>query len=160
MHCDINPPPKNNPLFLAKRGLNLQTVQAHLSGNPPLLCWFFKNHPPKSHIFQWTPKILYFFILNQSYLLKVTKFLVKFSKFHFLVMIEKNIFIYKLFLNISDFSLFFMQKLNPLLKKVSPLVPCNPALKVEVLSVQLFNNFVAGSTPLAERGECTLWQSK
>ena len=47
--------------------------------------------------------------------LKVTKFLVKLCQFKFLVNIDKSIFIYKLFssLNISDFSLFFMQKLEP-----------------------------------------------
>ena len=44
--------------------------------------------------------------LTASYLLKVTKFLVKISQFEFLVMTEKNIFAYKLFLssNISDFN--------------------------------------------------------
>ena len=48
--------------------------------------------------------------LTPSHLLKVTKFLVKISQFIFLVMTEKNIFVYKLFLSldISDFSLFFM----------------------------------------------------
>ena len=50
------------------------------------------------------------FSLIPSYLLKVTKFFCKISQFEFLVMTEKNIFAYKLFLslNISDFSLFFM----------------------------------------------------
>ena len=45
-----------------------------------------------------------------SYILKVTKFLVKISQFEFSVMTEKNIFVYKLFLslNISDFNIFFM----------------------------------------------------
>ena len=40
---------------------------------------------------------------------KVTKFLIKISQFEFLVMAEKKLFIYQLFLslNISDFSLFF-----------------------------------------------------
>ena len=55
-----------------------------------------------------------------SYILKVTKFLVKISQFEFSVMTEKNIFVYKLFLslNISDFNIFFMWKLQPLpLKK-------------------------------------------
>ena len=50
-----------------------------------------------------------------SYLLQVTKFLVKIPNFEFLVMTEKNISTYTLFLlNISDFSLFFMYKLQPL----------------------------------------------
>ena len=150
MHCDINPPQNHPPLFLAK------PPKATL----PFYVGFSRTTPLKVIIFSELPKYYTFLFLTQSYLLKVTKFLIKISKFHFLVMIEKNIFIYKLFLNISDFSLFFMQKFNPLLKKVSPFFPCNPALKVEVLSVQVFNNFVAGSTPPAEREECTLWQSK
>ena len=42
-----------------------------------------------------------------SHLLKVTKLLGEISQFEFLVMTEKNIFAYKLFLslNISDFNL-------------------------------------------------------
>ena len=46
-------------------------------------------------------------------------FLVKLSQFKLLVIRDKNIFVYKLFLslNISDFSLFFMQKLNPYQKE-------------------------------------------
>ena len=49
-------------------------------------------------------------ILNPTYLLKVTKFLVKISQFEFLVMRKKNIFVYQLFLllNIPDFSLFYI----------------------------------------------------
>ena len=43
-----------------------------------------------------------------SYLLKVTKSLVKISQFEFLVMTEKNIFVYNyLSLNISDLSCCF-----------------------------------------------------
>ena len=42
-------------------------------------------------------------------------FLVKISQFKFLVMTEKNIFVYKLFLwlNILDFSLFLCKNCNP-----------------------------------------------
>ena len=67
-------------------------------------------NPPKNQIFQRTPKMLKFFILTSTYLLKVIKFLVKISQFEFLVVTDKNILFYKLFslLNISDFSLFFM----------------------------------------------------
>ena len=73
------------------------------------LYWFFVN-PSLRRIFQSTPKYYSCLALTQSYLLKVTKFLVKISQFAFLVMSEKNNFAYKLFLslNISDFSLFFM----------------------------------------------------
>ena len=60
--------------------------------------------PLKNQIFQWIP------ILK----LKKTKFLVKLSQFKFLINTDKNIFVYKFFVwNISDFSLFFMQKLDP-----------------------------------------------
>ena len=78
--------------------------------------------------------------LTPSYLLKVTKFLFNISEFNFLVVTEKSIFAYKLFLslNISDFNLFFMWKLQPPpptpLKNVTSLFPNNPILKVEVLS--------------------------
>ena len=53
--------------------------------------------------------------LTASYLLKVTKFLVKISQFEFLVMTKKNILAYKLFLssNISDFNLFSETPLFP-----------------------------------------------
>ena len=65
-----------------------------------------------------------------SYFLKVTKFLVKISQFELLVMTEKNIFAYRLFLlNISDFILFFMWKLQPLPEKSHPLFPSNSSLK-------------------------------
>ena len=50
--------------------------------------------------------------LTASYLLKVTKFLVKISQFEFLVMTEKRISVFKLSViknfSISDFSLSFM----------------------------------------------------
>ena len=65
-------------------------------GNLSPLYWFFVNPPIKSRTFQWSPKIS-FSSLKLSYLLKVTKFLVKISYFEFLVMTEKNIFAYKLF---------------------------------------------------------------
>ena len=72
-----------------------------------------------------------------SCLLKVTKFLSKISQFEFLVITEKNIFAYKLFLslNISDFNLFIIWQLQPPSpEKSHPLVPSNPPLKIEVLS--------------------------
>ena len=114
MYWGINTPlNKHQPLFLPKAPLNLQTVQAPSSflGNPPFYIGFSWAPPPKSLIFQWTPKILKFLFLTPSYLWKVTKFLVKISQFEFLVTTEKNIFVCKLFLplNISDFSLFFVK---------------------------------------------------
>ena len=66
--------------------------------------------------------------LIPSYLLKVIKFLGKISQFDFLVMTEKNIFAYKLFLslNISDFNLFLRENCNPHLIKVTPSFPATP----------------------------------
>ena len=58
-----------------------------------------------------TPLQKHHFLLScQAPLIKVTKFLGKISLFELLVMTEKNIFSYKLFLslNISDFNFFFM----------------------------------------------------
>ena len=51
-----------------------------------------------------------FLSFTPSYLLKVTKFLVKISQLEFLVMTEQSIHFYKHFLslNIPDFSLFFI----------------------------------------------------
>ena len=70
------------------------------SENPPLPSKKFFSEPPKYQSFS---------SLTRSYLLKVTEFIVKIFQFEFLVMTEKNIFAYKLFLslNISDFKLFF-----------------------------------------------------
>ena len=67
-------------------------------------------NPHKNRIFQWTPIMLKFFILNLIPSFKVTKFLIKISQFKFLVVTEKNIFADKPFLslNIWDFSLIFM----------------------------------------------------
>ena len=63
-----------------------------------------------------------------------TKYLVKISQFRFLVMTEKNIFIYKLFLslNISNLSSFLCKNYN-LPKKAHPLFPSNLPLKIQVM---------------------------
>ena len=79
------------------------------------------------------------FILNHILSVKVTKLLVEKSQFEFLVMTERNIFVYKLFLllNISDFLFTFFCKIAPPpppSKKVTSLFSSNPLLKVEVLS--------------------------
>ena len=71
-------------------------------------------------------------------------------------MTEKNIFAYKLFLslNISNFNFFFffgggVKIATTPLKKVTPLFPSNPPIKVEVLSSPhpYFENLVGGSIP-------------
>ena len=86
---------------------------------------FFRQSPPSILFFVTLPlkvgfsrelqKYQSFSSLTASYLLKVPKFLVKISKFKFLVMTEKNIFVYKLFLslNISDFILPYNLKIDP-----------------------------------------------
>ena len=63
-------PPKKHPLFLANPSpphpspLNLQTVQAPFLRQSLLYIVFCDPPPPKNWIFQWTRKILKFFILN------------------------------------------------------------------------------------------------
>ena len=60
----------------------------------------------------FSPSPLYIMVFHEFPPERVTKFLVKNSQFKFLVLVMtvKKIFVYKLFLflNISDFSLFFM----------------------------------------------------
>ena len=56
-------PLKTPPLFCQSPPLNLQTVQAPFLGNPPS-SFFGELSPPKSCIFQKTPEILKFFILD------------------------------------------------------------------------------------------------
>ena len=118
VHWGINPPSKTSP----RKSANCRSP---LFRKSPHLYWFFMTpHPrPKSRIFQSNPELLKFLILTPSYLLKVTKFLVKTSQFEFLVMTKKNIFAYKLFLSlyIFDFSLFFYVKIATIpLTKVTP----------------------------------------
>ena len=87
--------------------------------------------------FSMNPKnIKVFQSFTSSYLLRVTKFLVKISQFEFLVMTKQRILVYKLFLSLNtpDFSLLFVEKLQPSpLKKVIPFSQ-QPPLKTEVLS--------------------------
>ena len=79
------------PSFLPTSSLQSENCPSlpFLGTLSPPLYWFFVTSPSaKSRIFQRTPKILKFFILNPSYLLKVTKFLVKIFQFESLVMTE------------------------------------------------------------------------
>ena len=68
VHWGVNPPPQKHHLsFLLSppSPLNLQSVQALSPFRQLPLYWFFVNPLPlKNWIFQWTPKILKFFILN------------------------------------------------------------------------------------------------
>ena len=100
------PPQKQHPTLScqAPPPFNLQTAQAPFLGNSPSISVFHELPPtPKCQIFQRTHKILKFSSLTPSYILKLTKFLVKISQFEFLVkisqfeflvMIKKNIFVY------------------------------------------------------------------
>ena len=65
VHWGIMPPehPPLLVLFLAKPPLNQHTVQAPFLGNPTSTL-VFHEAPHKSQIFQRTPKIIKFFILN------------------------------------------------------------------------------------------------
>ena len=131
-------------------GINLHTI-------PP--SFFHEPLPPtKTRIFLWIPKILKFFILHPIYLSKVTKFLPKISQFKFLVTTEQSVFVCKTFLsiNVPDFSLFFVEKLQPaFLKNVTPFPPSNPPVKMEVCQApSLFENLVGSrlnSLPLQRK---------
>ena len=72
------------------------------------------------------------------------------SQFEFLVMIEKKIFTYKVFLslNILDFNLFFMWQLQTPWKKSPHLFSQEPPSESwGPVKAPLFENLVGGSTP-------------
>ena len=79
-------------------------------GNSPLYIGFFMTPALKIQLFSELQKYSSFSSLIQSYIPFKNKFLVEIFYFEFLVMTEKNIFVYKFFLllNLSNFSLFFM----------------------------------------------------
>ena len=66
-------------------------------GNAPLYIGFSWPPPKKIGFFSESPMIIEFFIFNPVPYFKVNKFLVKISHFKFLVLTEKNIFAYTLF---------------------------------------------------------------
>ena len=101
-------------------------------GNPPSIL-VFRDCSFKVGFFSEPPKYQSFLSLTSSYLLKVTKFLVKISQFKFSVMAEKNIFAYhfSLSINISDLNLFLTKNCNP-----PPLTPQPPPLLKIWLEVQ------------------------
>ena len=117
--------------------------------------------PCKARIFWLIPKILKFFSFTPTYLLKVTNFLLKILQFEFLVTTEESIVGHNFFfsLNISDLSLFFAEKLQPLLKKVTHLFPSKYPLKTEVCSTSSFWKYGKRLIPLVQQkreGRCTL----
>ena len=75
-------------------------------GNYPFIS-VFMNSPLTVRFFSEGPKYQSFSSLTPSYLLKVTKFLVKICQFEFLTMTEKIIFVYKLFLSLNISAFFF-----------------------------------------------------
>ena len=82
-----------------------------------------------------------------SYLLKVTKFLVKISQFEFLVMTEKNIFAYKFFLSLFQILIdFFGENCNPP-EKSHPPFPATPSKSRVPVDPALFENLVGGPPP-------------
>ena len=104
-----------------------------------------------------------FSFLIPSYLLTVTEFLGKISQFEFLVMTEKNIFAYKLFLslNISNFNLFLMWKLHTSPHEKSHPLSQQPPLKVEVLSSPpplFLENLIGDSSPCRKGDGGSHWK--
>ena len=81
------------------------------------------------------PRNIKIFHLKTSHFLKETKFLVKISLFEFLVMTEKNVFVYKCKCHeiFQIFVYFLCKNWNPL-KKKSPPLSQQPSLKIEILS--------------------------
>ena len=162
------PPPFSGqapPLPHPPSPLNVKIVQTlSILGNHHLsILLFHEPRPPKGQIFHWTPKTSlphkknYFFILNPSYLLKVTKFLVKTYQFEFFkIFLFINFF---LSLNISDFCYFLCKNCNPPEKVTRPpYFPANPSKSWGPVKPPLYENFVGGSaSPPAEREGCTLW---
>ena len=100
------------------------------------------------------PKHYGFSHLIASYLLKVTRFLLKISQFELLFMTEENIFAYKLFLslNISDFSLSFMWKLHPRPENRSPLSQQSHSKSWGHVKLPPFENLVGDSTHSEQEG--------
>ena len=95
------PPP---PLSCQAPLKSANCASPHFCGNPPSIL-VLREVPLKVRFFSELPKYQFFSSLTPSYLLKVTEFFARISQFEFLVMTEKNIFAYKLFLslNIPDF---------------------------------------------------------
>ena len=150
VHWGMNPPLKNTPphTFLPRppllhcKSANCPSPTPHpLFRQSHSLYWFFVSPLLKVAFFSEPPKYQSFSSLTQSYLLKVTNFLLKISQFEFLAITEKNTFAYKLFLslNISDFNTFYVKTATPLppLKKATSLFPSNSPIKVEALSSSL-----------------------
>ena len=124
----VSPPPPSQkhhlPLSCQAPSLNLQIVQAlppHFRQSPPPDIGFSRN-PLKIGFFHESQKYCFSF-LTSSYFYTVIKFSVKISHFEYLVMTEKNIFVYKLFCQFK----FYVKSSPP--EKGHPLLRTNHPLK-------------------------------
>ena len=91
--------------------LSYQAPSLKLANCPsPPFYWFFVTPflSKKSDPLVSSQNIKFFSSLTPSFLLKVTKFLLKISQLEFLVMTEKNTFAYKLFFVIEYFRFEFV----------------------------------------------------
>ena len=123
----VSPPPSQKhhlPLSCQAPSLNLQIVQAlppNCRQSPPPDIGFARN-PLKIGFFHESQKYCFSF-LTSSYFYTVIKFSVKISHFEYLVMTEKNIFVYKLFCQFK----FYVKSSPP--EKGHPLLRTNHPLK-------------------------------
>ena len=122
-------------------------------GNSPLYIGFLWS-PCKNQIFQWTPIILKFFILNPIPSFKsIAKFLVKISLFKILVLTEKNIFVYKLFCHwIFQILVYLLCKNCNTSEKVYPFFSVTPSINWDPFKLLYLKRL----NPTAESGGCTL----
>ena len=97
VHWGLNLPQKHHPLLSGQAPLKSPNSPSPLFWHSPLSILFFCEPPLKVGLFSEPQKYYIFSSLTPSYLLKVTKFLVKISYFEILVITMKNIFAYKLF---------------------------------------------------------------
>ena len=126
VHWSITPPSQKHhlPLSCQAPSLNLQIVQAlppPFQAIPPPDIGFSRN-PLKIGFFHESQKYCFSF-LTSSYFYTVIKFSVKISHFEYLVMTEKNIFVYKLFCQFK----FYVKSSPP--EKGHPLLRTNHPLK-------------------------------
>ena len=123
---------KTAPPIFCQAPLNLETVQTppYISNSP--LCLVFRETSLKNRIFQ-------------SHLLKATEFLVKTLGYDR----EKHFcFIRFLSLNLSDFTLFFMTKLQPTpYEKVTSSFPPTSLSKLTSCQAPPFSKFGRGLNP-------------
>ena len=137
------PPQKHHPLFLAKPPLKSASCPSPIFRQYLPIYWFFVNPPLKLRFFHESPKYGSYSSFTRSYLLQVTKFLVKIFQFEFLVMTVQSILVQTfLSITIPDF-IFYLKLATPLKKDTPP--PLSPSFVIFLfsgLAVKLsYNNF-------------------